>query len=180
LKRDAASPSPELPKGSKNHRNPCKGRSVIRYENDDKEGHRRGDPVLDEDFARTYRPCKAWGAHGTDYCGVHGGSAPQTIMAAKRRLALTADDVAAAIAQIALDERVIAETRLKAAAQILDRIGIRGGVDVSLETPKWQGILSKMFGSPDVEPEGEPEDEPELEEIAPKPRKATRSRTGPK
>lgn len=148
-----------LPREPRNRRVKCKGRSLIRYQHDE-DGHRKGDPVLDEDHARTYRPCAAWAANGTDYCINHGGSAPHTIAAAKRTLALGADDFAAVIRRLANDERVPVETRLKAAAQGLDRIGIRAGVEVALDAPKWQRILGGMFGV-EEEPEDSETEEPD-------------------
>lgn len=158
----------------RNHRNRCKGRTVIRWEQDEEDErgkHRRGDPILDFDNARQYRPCNGWGANGTEFCAAHGGSAPQTIDAAKRTLALSAADVAAMLVKIAADEGVPFETRVKAGAQVLDRIGIRLGVDVSLEVPKWQKLMGKMFGSETGE--GSEEEAPEsTSESAPTPKKA--------
>lgn len=176
---DAVSLTNGVPKPPRNHRKRCQGRSLIRYKSDVYEKgeriHRKDDPILDADYARQYRPCEGWGAHGTDFCGVHGGSAPQTINAAKRTLALAADDFAETIKRLATDERVPVETQLRAAAQGLDRIGIRTGVDVGFEAPKWQGILGKMFGSP----EDEPEPSPESEETKPKARKAAKPKAQP-
>ena len=186
---DAAPPSATLPKMPKNHRNRCKAKAVVRYEKDqlDQWGDpvRRGDPVLDWDHARTYRACEAWGAHGTDFCGVHGGSAPQTIAAAKRRLALSADEVAAVIIEMAGDKRVSPDVRVKAAAQVLDRIGIRLGVDVSLEVPKWQKLIGKMFGNESGEGDNESESVEPAEEVAaveevPRPRKAPVAKPSPR
>lgn len=133
---------------SRNRNVKCSGKSVIRYAADDDEGHRKGDPILDEDGARTYRPCNAFAAHGTDYCANHGGNAPQVINAAKRTLALAAERAAEGLATIANDERVAPETRIRAQAQLLDRVGVRAGTEISLETPGWQAVLGKMFGLP--------------------------------
>src|SRR4051794_15060528 len=113
-----------LPREPRNRKVRCKGRSVIRYKQD-QDGHKKGEPILNDDFARQYRACESWGANDTEYCINHGGSAPQIINAAKRTLALAANEVAASLAQIAQDERVPAETRVRAAAQLLDRIGVR-------------------------------------------------------
>lgn len=136
---------------------PCRGKTVIRYKHDEI-GHRKGDPVLDSDGARTYRPCESWGANGTDLCFVHGGASGSTIADAKRKLAAAADEMAETLRLIANDERLPAETRLKAAATVLDRVGIKTGVDVSLETPGWQKAISAAFGIPIGNPE--PADEP--------------------
>lgn len=151
---DASAVGESVPTPPRNRKVRCKGKAVIRYKEDDGEGNRKGDPVLNEDGARTYRPCEAWAANGTDYCGNHGGSAPQVINAAKRTLALGADEFADVIRRIANDERVAPETRLKAAAQGLDRVGVRAGMDVSLETPGWQKLLGGLFGAPSTEDGG--------------------------
>lgn len=174
-----------LPSMPRNHRNQCKGRTVIRWEDNGKSPdgilHRRGDPILNEDGARQYRPCQGWGANGTDYCAAHGGSAPQTIAAAKRQLALSADDVSRTLIQIAADERIPPETRVKAAAQILDRVGIRLGVDINMEVPGWQKLIGRMFGAPaeagteDKEapaPAPEPKQAPRKAKASPKASKA--------
>ena len=133
-----------LPAEPRNRNVICKGRTVIRWQYDEG-NHRKGDPVLDEDNGRTYRPCRGYGANGTDYCAAHGGSAPQTIAVAQRTLALGSDDYATIIRRIARDETAPLDLRLKAAAQGLDRVGIRAGVDVGIETPKWQAVLGKLF-----------------------------------
>lgn len=154
-----AAPRSGNPHDGRNARNRCQGKTVIRWEfdcEDDRGKHRRGDPILDEDNARQYRPCNGWGANGTEYCAAHGGSAPQTIAAAKRALALSAEDVARMLMRIATDETVAAETRVKAGAQVLDRIGIRLGVDLSLEVPKWQKLIGEMFAAPREESDEEP------------------------
>lgn len=138
---------PALPNAPRNRNVKCKGRTVIRYKHDDPDKEiRKGDPILDEDGRRQYRPCEAFGAHGTDYCTAHGGSAPQTIAAAKRELSLGALEFAEALRAIASDERIPPETRIKAINSGLDRIGIRTGVDVALEAPGWQKMLAEEFG----------------------------------
>lgn len=145
----------KLPLEERNRNVKCKGRTVIRHSRDHEDPELRGQPILDADGARQYRPCEAWAAHGTEYCVSHGGSAPQTIAAAKRELSLGALEFAAALRAIAKDERIPPDTRLKAINSGLDRIGIRTGVDVALEAPGWQKMLAEEFGQAfgDEEPE---------------------------
>lgn len=145
--RDGDSEPTRFPR---NRRVKCNGRTVIRYEHDVREGkeliHRKGDPILDEDYARQYRPCIAWAANGTDYCSAHGGTTPAAINTAKRTIALATPNAAEVLQRIALDERQPASERIKAAVQLLDRGGVRPGVDVSLETPGYMQVLNKLFG----------------------------------
>ena len=159
----------------------CLGKSVIRHLHDVKDRgeiiHRKGDPVLDEDNARQYKQCIAWAANGTDYCSNHGGSAPQTINAAKRVLALGAESAARGMKAIADDENLSPDVRLKAQVQILDRVGVRAGVDVGLDTPGWQKVLGKMFGNQEEDEESDAEvaePAPDTEPEETKPRKAAK------
>lgn len=161
----------------------CKGRTVIRHSRDHSNPELRGQPILDEDNARQYRPCEAWSANGTEYCVSHGGNAPQAIAAAKRGIALATPNAQEALVRLAQDESVAPETRLKAINSLLDRAGIRTGMDVSVETPGWQKLMGDMFGKPSSEDEP-PGEEPPLaptpppEEARPvaSPRKAAKTK----
>lgn len=125
----------------------CNGKSVKRHDRQHHDKALRGQPILDEDGRRQYQPCGAWAMHGSDVCNAHGGNAPQVIAAAKKRLALATENIALAFEQIALDERLPPEVRIKAGKEIMDRAGIRGGVDIELDAPKWQQMLGRMFGT---------------------------------
>lgn len=139
----------------------CKGQTVIRHSRDHENPELRGQPILDEDNARQYRDCIAWAANGTEYCAAHGGLAPQAIAAARRTIALATPKAAAVLELIANDATAPFETRLKAANSLLDRGGVRAGVDLSLETPAWQKMLAEEFGG--EEPSTE-DDEPSAAE----------------
>lgn len=172
----------ELPDEPRNRRVKCKGRTVIRYQHDEGD-HRKGDPILDEEYARQYRPCAAWAANGTEHCTAHGGATPAAIAAAKRTIALATPNAADVLQRLLNDERVPPETRLKAATQLLDRGGIRTGIDVSVDTPGWQQLMADMFGKPSSEdepPAGEPPlaPKPPTEEAKPvaSPRKAAKAK----
>lgn len=135
---------------------PCKGRTVIRHSREHADPALRGQPILDDDNARQYRACEAYAANGTEYCVSHGGNAPQAINAAKRGIALATPNAFEVLRRIAEDETVAAETRIKAAAQLLDRGGVRPGLDISLETPAWQRMLQEEFGDESSEDEAVP------------------------
>lgn len=171
---DAYRSGDSLPPVERNRNVKCKGRTVIRHPRDHVDPLFRGQPILDDDGARQYRPCIAWAANGTEHCQAHGGSAPQTINAAKRTLALSAEDYADAIVGIVKDQRQPAELRLKAAIQGLDRVGIRGGIDLGLETPGWQLVLGKMFGVEEDEDAPEPPAGPSPPVAKPRARKAVK------
>lgn len=166
-----------IPKSGGSRKVKCKGRTCIRHPRDHKDPDMRGQPILDDDGARQYKPCEAWAANGTDYCSAHGGTTPAAINAAKRTIALATPNAADVLKALMEDERIPAETRIKAAVQVLDRGGVRPGMDVSIDAPGWQKVLGKMFGqSTQDEPEApaaEPEAPPPPAPRKRAPRKAT-------
>lgn len=124
----------------------CKAQSQVRYPKDHPDESLRGQPVLDSDGARQYKPCERPPMHGQEVCQKHGGMAPQAIAAAKLRLQAATEPLIAALVRIAQDERLSPDTRIKYINSALDRAGIRAGMDVNVEAPGWQSILGKMFG----------------------------------
>ena len=157
----------------------CKGRTCIRHPRDHEEPEMRGQPILNEDGLRQYRPCSAWAANGTDYCSAHGGTTPAAINAAKRTIALATPGAAEVLQEILHDNSQTADARIKAAIQILDRGGVRPGVDVSVETPGWQKVLGKMFGSSTQDDEPEAVEAPPAEPEAPPPPRKRATKTAP-
>jgi hypothetical protein len=57
-------------------------------------------------------------------CRVHGGSAPQVIAAARRRLLMAADPAAARLVQIALNEATEPKDAIVAIRELLNRAGV--------------------------------------------------------
>jgi hypothetical protein len=157
----------------KSQNRPCEGRAVIRHDRNLKDLELRGKPILDDDGRRQYKPCGRPAMNGQTVCAAHGGNAPQAIAAAKRTLALATRNIADVLENIALDETIPPETRIKAAKEIMDRAGIRAGVDLGIETPGWQKVMGKLFGVAEEEDSPAPEPEPEeTKAVAPKARKA--------
>jgi hypothetical protein len=153
----------------------CGGKSVIR--------DATNTPILDFDGARQYKPCENWAANGTSWCQKHGGGLESTIKAAQRRMLYGADDIVEILERIAKDENLPAKERIAAINSYLDRAGLRGGLDVSIETPGWQKVLDKLYGVDDEAETAaeEPPTPPEVEappSTTPKPRKrATKAAT---
>lgn len=127
----------------------CTARSVLRYPKDYKDEALRGEPILDEDGARQYKPCESAPMHGQRVCQSHGGKASQSIAAAKKKMLEGVEDVAAVLKRKALDERLNDDTRIKWVNSYLDRVGIRTGAEIAVEIPLWQQRLGRMFGTPD-------------------------------
>ena len=156
----------------------CNGKSTIRDPASLK-------PILDADGARQFKPCGSWAANGTEKCQHHGGGLPPTIIAAKRRLLWGAADLVEILERVARDENTPASERIKAINSYLDRAGIRAGVEVSTEDPKWQKLIGKMFGNESGEGDNESESVEPAEEVAaveevPRPRKAPVAKPSPR
>lgn len=71
--------------------------------------------------------CKRAPAKGQKVCRMHGGAAPQSIEAAQRRLLAAADPAAAQLVDL-LENGENENTRLAAAKDLLDRVGLSGKV----------------------------------------------------
>jgi hypothetical protein len=70
-------------------------------------------------------PCKANAIKGSNVCRVHGGSAPQVKAKAQQRLLAAADDAAAVLVQIIMDESKPDNVRVTAIKDLLDRAGLK-------------------------------------------------------
>lgn len=116
---------------------PCAGRAFVR----DNEGRK----IVDVNGALLTRPCARVSSLGAVVCSAHGGLTPQSLQAAKTRLLLAAEPVVARLISIALDPSVLDADAIKAINSVLDRAGIRAGVDIDLKTPEWQTMLKEMF-----------------------------------
>lgn len=121
-----------------NAENRCTGLAYIR----DGEGRH----IIDKDGLTLVRPCLGWRIPGLTVCVKHGGGPQHVLAAAKRRLLAAVDPAIGHLINIAVRDGVDPEVRLRAIVQILDRVGIRGGVEVSVETPEWQAMLRDLFG----------------------------------
>jgi hypothetical protein len=76
--------------------------------------------------AKTQRgtPCKAQALAGGRVCRVHGGAAPQVIAAARQRLLMASDPVAARLIQIARSTKTEDRDAIVAIREILNRAGV--------------------------------------------------------
>lgn len=76
--------------------------------------------------AKTSRgtPCKAQALAGGRVCRVHGGSAPQVVAAARLRILMACDPVAARLIEIAKSRKTEAHDAIVACREILNRAGV--------------------------------------------------------
>jgi len=85
----------------------------------------------------TARRCTDRALPGAYLCLAHGGDLPQvreaateSIAIAKRKLAALAEPAVDVLARIMDDDAVPTQVRLKAATEVLDRAGVRGGIEI--------------------------------------------------
>lgn len=116
---------------------PCVGRAFVR----DHEGRK----IIDANGSLLTRPCAKPSMNGGVACASHGGLTPQSLASAKARLLAAADSVVARLIGLALSPDVLDADAIKAINSILDRAGIRAGVDIDIKTPEWQEMLKEMF-----------------------------------
>lgn len=78
---------------------------------------------------------------GGNVCRMHGGSAPQTVAAARRRLMAASDRVGALLLRIAEDETVSPAVRVAAIKDVLDRAGVTVKQEVEVTVQPWQALV---------------------------------------
>jgi hypothetical protein len=123
----------------------CNGTAYIRDET--------GMYIADNDWQRLTRPCLSLPMKGGVVCHAHGAKIPQVVAAAQRRLA-EASEIAAlrliGLTAIRDEENhlVRAQDRIVAINSVLDRAGVKGGVEVELSAGTgFQKVLSDLFGT---------------------------------
>lgn len=125
------------------HPRNCNGTAYIRDET--------GMYVVDNDWIRLTRPCLRMPSKGVNVCMVHGAKIPVVKAAAQRRLAEASEMVAMRLIGLtdSVDERsepIAHKDRISASNSVLDRAGIKGGLEVEIHASGFQGVLSDLFG----------------------------------
>lgn len=115
----------------------CEGRAYVRDED--------GGRIIDADGRILTRPCARWRMRGSNVCGHHGGLTDGGKAIAQRRLTEAADMASGRLIRMIEDKNVDPAERLRAINSLLDRVGIKGGVEVTIETPAWQEMLKDMW-----------------------------------
>lgn len=115
----------------------CTGRAYVR----DHEGRR----IIDADGLVLTRPCTKWRMKGMTVCTHHGGLTDAGLAAASRRLAEASVEAVGQLVYIINKEGTEDRDRISAINSLLDRVGIRGGLQVVVDTPEWQSMLKEMW-----------------------------------
>jgi len=104
-----------------------------------------GDYVLDRNNVRLTRPCWKWPMKGTTVCLTHGGGVGRVRKAAIERMASALDAITGDLIKIALNEGAADKDRITAINSIMDRVGVRGGVEVDIKDPGYLKVLADLF-----------------------------------
>jgi hypothetical protein len=124
----------------------CTGTAYIR--------DRRGGYVIDAEWNRLTRQCIGRPGRGTTVCQAHGAKIPTVKAAAVQRLAEASEMVAMRLIGLTgyADEMlnpIDHKDRIAASNSVLDRVGIKTGVEIEVITPGFKNVLDRMFTEED-------------------------------
>lgn len=110
----------------------------------------RGGYIIDLEGIRLQRPCLAIPMLGSMVCQKHGGQLGHVREAAKVRLTHAAEKAANTLITLTdprdeLNEIVDQKVRVQAANSVLDRVGVKAGVDVEVTVPGYKNVVEKLF-----------------------------------
>lgn len=105
-----------------------------------------GEPILDADSVPLYERCTAWAILGAGLCPAHAGRSGGVAAAVRERFLLAADAVGGEMIALALDRTAADKDRLAAQREVLDRAGVRGGVELTADVPGWTKVLKSLMG----------------------------------
>lgn len=103
-----------------------------------------GNPILNGELEPLQLRCPKWRVTGGPFCLEHSGGSNTVQKLVREQLLSSAAAAAARLADIALKTNDPGDA-LKAINSILDRVGIRPGVEIVTEVPAYQQILKEMF-----------------------------------
>ncbi len=115
----------------------CNGKAYVRDVD--------GDYIVDMDDQRIMRPCYNWPMKGMTVCLFHGGGVKRVKVKAIERLVSALDAASGALISIALNENEAAKDRIKAIENIMDRTGVRAGIEVDIKDPGYLDVLRNIF-----------------------------------
>lgn len=115
----------------------CVGKAFLRDED--------GDYVVDKDNKRIMRPCWSWPMKGMRVCLSHGGGLSAVRRAAENRMASALDAATGRLVTIATDPETSDQDALKAIKELMDRVGVRGAINIDTSQPGWRDVIREAF-----------------------------------
>lgn len=105
-----------------------------------------GGAILDWDKQPLKLRCPKWAMIGTDICVDHAKGSTAVMSEVRKRIVGAADALAGEMIRIALMGDTEAD-RLKAINSLLDRAGLKGGMEISVDEDSWEGLRKLITGS---------------------------------
>lgn len=120
-----------------------------------------GEYVVDAKKERIMRPCYNWPIRGAQVCVYHGGGFPRVRQAAHERLLGALDLVTRELVEMALSPATEQKVKVQAINSVLDRAGLKAGIEVEVKAPGYEDVLRGLFERPgsvdDEDDEGAPD-----------------------
>lgn len=104
-----------------------------------------GGQLLNLNMEPLRQRCMKWAIINSHLCIDHAQGSQAVQQAVKAKILTAADAIAGALITIALDPQEKAAERIKAISTLLDRAGIRAGVEISGEIKGWQAVLKTLM-----------------------------------
>jgi hypothetical protein len=108
-----------------------------------------GQNILDADGLVLRARCPKWCIPGAAFCSDHSGGRNSAKALAKKLAEDASVQAMGELKAIAFDPLQDADTRLKALNSLLDRAGVKGGLDITLDAKGYEEILDKIIAGDD-------------------------------
>lgn len=112
-----------------------------------------GQPILDVDREPLKERCPNWAMLGANICVQHAKGSKAVMDEARLMIAGAAPALVGQLIRDALDTSLHANAsdRIKAINSLLDRFGLRGGIEVGPDMPAWREIMDELGKETGVE-----------------------------
>lgn len=112
-----------------------------------------GQPILDVDHHPLKERCPSWAMLGANICVQHAKGSKAVMDEARLMIAGAAPALVGQLIRDALDTSLHANAsdRIKAINSLLDRFGLRGGIEVGPDMPAWREIMDELGKETGVE-----------------------------
>ena len=105
-----------------------------------------GGPILDRDLIPLIQRCPNWAMSGADRCVDHAKGSKSVMDKVRERIVSDANVYYSELRRIALDRNASDADRIKAINSMLDRGGLKAGVEVSADKDSWAELYHMISG----------------------------------
>jgi hypothetical protein len=105
-----------------------------------------GGLILDVDLNPLRRRCPMWAMAGADRCVDHAKGSKSVMDEVRKRIAADANAYYGQLREIAMNPHAEDADRIRALNSMLDRGGLKAGVEISADTDSWAELYKKIAG----------------------------------